>query len=94
MAGFALPIAAGISAAAPYVLDSIFGGDDGVTILKEFFTQLRNYIDNYSVIFFVASSLGKTENFFPAFSNEYHFELIQSIHMFFEDFGLFRAQIK
>ena len=73
---------------------ALYGGPEGITVLKNFFAQLNSYIQPESLIYFIVSSLGALHKLLPGVSLEYHITLLQNIHMFFEDFGLFHAKKK
>ena len=73
---------------------AIYGGPEGISTIREFFSQVGDYIDSNSRIYFILSSLGSLHNLIPFLESNFHIELIQNIHMFFEDFGLFYAKKK
>jgi HemK-related putative methylase len=71
---------------------ALYGGSDGTTVLSSFFNEVLHYIDTNSYIYFIASSLGALDRLLPSISKNFHIEIMQNIHIFFEDIALFRAQ--
>jgi methylase of polypeptide subunit release factors len=70
---------------------ALYGGSDGITVLDSFFDQLTLHVDRESIVYFITSTLGNLGQLFPKVSQNYHITLLQNLHMFFEDFGLFHA---
>jgi len=73
---------------------ALYGGPEGISVLKVFFSKLKLFTGTGSHIFFITSTLGALHKLLPHISQEYTVTLLQNIHMFFEDFGLFHAKIK
>lgn len=72
---------------------ALYGGPEGISVLKKFFLKLSPYVDYNSHVFFIASSLGAMHKLLPVVTSKFHVKLLQNIHMFFEDFGLFCAKM-
>ncbi|TFG19032.1 MAG: hypothetical protein EU530_07490 [Promethearchaeota archaeon] len=73
---------------------ALYGGPEGISVLSAFFRTLKTYVTADSHIFFITSTLGALHTLLPCLSKDYHITLLQNIHMFFEDFGLFHAKEK
>jgi len=71
---------------------ALYGGPNGISILRTFFERSKYYMSATSVVYFVASSLGTLRKLLPKISQEYQITLLQNLHMFFEDIALFAAQ--
>ncbi len=73
---------------------ALYGGPEGISVLNAFFSTLKTYITTDSHVFFITSTLGALHKLLPCLSKGYHIMLLQNIHTFFEDFGLFHAKEK
>lgn len=73
---------------------ALYGGPEGISVLETFFITLQSFITEESHIFFITSTLGALEKLLPQISEDFQVTLLQSLHMFFEDFGLFYARKK
>lgn len=71
---------------------ALYGGPEGINVLKAFFSQVQSYTDSNSIVYFIASSLGALNQLLPILSQDFHIEILQNVHIFFEDISLFRAK--
>jgi HemK-related putative methylase len=71
------------------------GGDTGLEIIHDFFKQVKNFLSNRGVIYFICSSNSLVKSLVTQLtSNNFLVEEVDKIHFFFEDIILNKAKVK